>query len=550
MRPEKRLTVSGLLGSMTLLCAGLAWAGEASPPKTSQPTSADKLGVEQQAIADNFQHLQDVLLRMAELSEKTDPSRAVLLRKAVRQSEERLIGVQFDKLVDLLAKDRLSRAIENQDNLQQDLRVLLELLLSENRARRLESEKARIAEYLKRLNRIIKQQKGIQGRTAGGGEPGPLSNEQEKLANNPGELAKDVQEDDQQDDEAAAGSTEEGTPDSNQEKPPEREPEEEGDKPPKENGKGEPNGKSPQPAGGEESGQPQDSSEGPSAEKTQGQGRPAAQGQEQNPAQQRIEAAESRMREAQQKLEEAERQAATKAQEEAIRELEEAKIELEEILRQFREEEIERTLALLETRFRKMLGLQREVYEGTLRLDKVPQPERTHNHEIESSRLSRKETEIVLEASKALALLREDGTAVAFPEAVEDVRQDMDDVARRLDRTEVGPMTQVIEEEIIAALEEMLKALEQAKDDAEEGREPQPMQPGQPQDQALVDLLAEIKMIRAMQMRVNRRTDRYSKLIDGEEAEKPDLVEALGKLAERQERIHEITRNLEMGRNR
>lgn len=549
MRPEKRLDVSGLLGSMALLCAGLAWAGEASSPKTSEPSSADKLGFEQQAIADNFQHLQDVLLRMAELREKTDPSRAVLLRKAVRQSEERLIGVQFDTLVDLLAKDRLSRAIENQDTLQQDLRVLLELLLSENRAQRLESEKARIADYLKRLNRIIKQQKGIQGRTAGGGEPGPLSGEQEKLADNTGELARDIEEDDQQDDEAA-GSAEESAPNAPQEKPSEREPEGQADEPPKENGKGEPNGNPGRPAGGKEPGQPQDPSDNPSGEKTQGQGRPAAQDQEQNPARQRIEAAENRMREARQKLEEAERQAAVKEQEEAIRELEEAKTELEEILRQFREEEIDRTLALLGTRFRKMLGLQREVYEGTLRLDKVPEPERTHNHEIESSRLSRKESEIVLEADKALALLRGDGTAVAFPEAVEDVRQDMDDVAGRLDRTEVGPMTQAIEEEIIAALEEMLKALEHAKDDAEEGRESRPMQPGEPQDQALVDLLAEIKMIRAMQMRVNRRTERYAKLIDGEEAKKPGLVEAMGKLAERQERIYEITRDLEMGRNR
>jgi hypothetical protein len=59
-----------------------------------------------------------------------------------------------------------------------------------------------------------------------------------------------------------------------------------------------------------------------------------------------------------------------------------------------------------------------------------------------------------------------------------------------------------------------------------------------------------LKMIRALQMRVNRRTERYSKLIDGEQAERPDLLEALDQLGSRQERIFRITRDLHLGRNR
>ena len=250
------------------------------------------------------------------------------------------------------------------------------------------------------------------------------------------------------------------------------------------------------------------------------------------------------MREAHEKLQEAQRQGAVEKQEEAIQELQQAKAELEEILRQLREEEIERTLTLLEARFQKMLQMQRDVYEGTLRLDKIPQPERTHNDEIEASRLGRTEAQIVLEADKALALMRDDGTAVAFPEALEQVRQDMRQVVERLDRAEVGPITQTTEEEIIAALEEMIEAFQQAQQDAKEKRQ-MPMPPGPPQDQPLVDLLAEIKMVRAMQMRVNRRTQRYAKLVDGEQAENPDVLEALDRLAERQQRIHEITRDLE-----
>ena len=108
--------------------------------------------------------------------------------------------------------------------------------------------------------------------------------------------------------------------------------------------------------------------------------------------------------------------------------MEQAKAQLEEILRQLREEEIERMLAMLEARFRKMLQMQEEVYEGTVRLDKVPAAERTHNHEIEASRLSGKESQIVVEIDKALLLLRDDGSAVAFPEAAEQMRDDMQQV--------------------------------------------------------------------------------------------------------------------------
>jgi hypothetical protein len=51
-------------------------------------------------------------------------------------------------------------------------------------------------------------------------------------------------------------------------------------------------------------------------------------------------------------------------------------------------------------------------------------------------------------------------------------------------------------------------------------------------------------------MRVNLRTERYSKLIQGEQADKPELIEALKRLADREEHIFRITRDLHLGKNR
>jgi hypothetical protein len=69
-----------------------------------------------------------------------------------------------------------------------------------------------------------------------------------------------------------------------------------------------------------------------------------------------------------------------------------------------------------------------------------------------------------------------------------------------------------------------------------------------------VDAIAELKMIRALQMRVNTRTNRYARLLDDIEdptgqATDQELIDALGSLAERQERIYQITRDLVLGKN-
>jgi len=565
-------------------------------------TAADPLHAQEQQIAQRYRHLEEVLLRMAELSAGSDPRRAALLRKAVAQSKDRLIGVQFDQIAKLLEKDQLSRAAENQGELDRDLKALLELLLSENRAKRIESERARITQYLRRLNEIIKNQKSVQGRTPEHSDPKQLAQEQGGLAEKSGQLAKDIRTTEESS-QTPAGKSQPGSPDGKGKPSGEKSPTPDKSSGDEKRDAGKPGAKSPGEKSARPSGEKSEKSPGqpgdkpaekseksdsaqptpgskdadgskPSGEKTKpgskGSGKSQPKGQpgqsqdqppsdegqdaapppEENPARKRIEAARERMEQAKKRLEEAKRTEAVEQQEQAIRELEQAKADLEKILRQLREEEMERTLAMLEVRFRKLLQLQREVLDGTLKLDKVPENDRTHDHEIESGRLSSQEGEIVVETDKALLLLREDGSSVAFPEAMRQVRQDMQSVVQRLAEGKVGKLTQSTEEEIIAALEEMLEAVKKAQKKLEDKKIRGGGGGGGQQDPALVDALAELRMIRAMQMRINTRTQRYGKLIEGEQADAADLLEAVRRLAERQQQIQRITRDLEMGKNR
>ena len=72
---------------------------------------------------------------------------------------------------------------------------------------------------------------------------------------------------------------------------------------------------------------------------------------------------------------------------------------------------------------------------------------------------------------------------------------------------------------------------------------------GEQAEPPLVNKLQELKMIRSLQMRINQRTQRYGQMIEGEQAETPELQAALEDLAERQQRVYKATSDLSQGRN-
>ena len=264
------------------------------------------------------------------------------------------------------------------------------------------------------------------------------------------------------------------------------------------------------------------------------------------------------MREAEERLRDAEREEAVEAQREARRLLEQAKARLEEILRQMREEEIERTLAQLEGRFRKMLEMQVGIYEDTQKLCDIPADERDGQTVVESGKLSQAERKLLVEIDKSLLLLREEGSSVAFPEAIEQLREDVEQIVTRLANTRLDPLTLGLEEDVISALEEIVEALQKAQQDAEERRQQQQQQQqqqGQQGEPPLVDAIAELKMIRTLQIRVNRRTQTYAKLLEDPanivgQATDEEVLQSLEQLSGREARIRQITRDILLERNK
>jgi hypothetical protein len=270
-----------------------------------------------------------------------------------------------------------------------------------------------------------------------------------------------------------------------------------------------------------------------------------------SPTKKRLKAAEEKMREAKIKLENAKRKAAIEDQASALKELKAAREELEQILRQMREEELEQMLAQLEARFRKMLDLQIQVYKVTVGMENQPDEDRGRDFEVSAIKLSQREKTIVEECDKAIILLKEEGSAVAFTESAELMREDMTQIVQRLDRANTSVVTQGLELDVIKALEEMVAALQKAQKEmkASSGGGGGG---GKPEDQPMVDKIAELKMLRSLQERILIRTTRYGKLLGGneiEQAEKPELIEAIQGLSEREQRLHKVTRDIVLGKN-
>ena len=556
--------------------------------------SVETIKADQERLAERYKQLEAKLFSLHEFEKDSNPGRSKLLQKAFLQSQEKMTNVQLNRAVKLINDGKFKDAEKMQAEALTNLTEMLKLLQAEDRDQQIRDDIDRYKEYAKEVDRLLRIQKGIRGQTEAGVDQGRLGKSEESAAKRTAELAKKIDAENQAK-AGAAGSGEESDSDADPESDddPDNEGDSEGDseedsednegageKGNSEGSEGEPSegsGSEGEPSEGSpsegaegregqpgESGEPSESQSGSPSSGEPSSGEPSGgqsgegsespqEPQETDPVQQRIEAAQKKMEEASKALDDAKRDNATKKMEEAEKELAEAKKELEEILRQLREEEVDSKLKMLEERFRSMLEQQTRVNESTNKLAQTPKEARTTEFEISANRLAGDQKVIATAAGRALLLLKEDATSIAFPVTVEEMQQDMFQVANRLSAAKVNEVTQEIEADIVETLNELIEALEVIQEEREEQDQQQQdssqQQQGQPGDEPLVDRIAELKMLKSLQQRVFKRHQRYAKYLDDPNdpvgvSQEPDIVAALERLAERQAQLTEITRQL------
>lgn len=524
-------------------CGLAARAADPDRGGTTQAAGRDQadeaaLARREAELASRYRELERSLLRLADVLAGTDPRRADRLREAFDRAREEQVGDRLETIVDLLEKGQFLKAGTSQQDAIEKFQDLLDLLEAGSGDRRLADTKREVREYLTRIARLITRQRDIEGSTEGGAAAAELAERQGAAARDTGTLAEELGRFARRigGDAGAAPAEPQSESSGAHEAAPEDGAPAADDEPPPGSDRGSPPSGSAEP--GAEDGAPSEPPvEGDDDASRAGRTR------------QRLEAAGRRMQAARERLQESRRREARADQEQALEELETARAELEQILRQMREREVERLLVQLETRIRGMLKAERAVAAGAEKLARASgQSER--ERQIEAARLAREQAAVGSDAAKALTLLRDDGSAVAIPQALEQVRDDAVDAAARLGRSGADGTTLGIIADIVTGLEELLAALEKAQREADAPQAgPGGGRPAQANEQPLVDRLSELKMIRALQMRVNTRTTRLGQLLgDGaEQSADPGLRGTLERLAERQRAIERAARDIVSG---
>ncbi len=120
----------------------------------------------------------------------------------------------------------------------------------------------------------------------------------------------------------------------------------------------------------------------------------------------------------------------------------------------------------------------------------------------------------------------------------------MDAITVRLKDASAGKQTQKLQKEVVVRLDELIKTVENVENRTEK----------------MNALLAELRMIQAMQKRISTRTETYAAQYQGEQVPVPETVgdpqqrelyqtirSELQELARRQDKVASVTRDLNRG---
>ena len=196
-------------------------------------------------------------------------------------------------------------------------------------------------------------------------------------------------------------------------------------------------------------------------------------------------------------------------------------------------------LEALERRFQRMLQQQTRIFKETLslhlRLRDAPTPPRAVVDKAQQ--LANGETKLSAEAEKVLDILREEGTTVVIPDVVEDMKRDLDGLAVRLRKLDAGEYTQQVQQDVMETLRELLEVIKEELDRRQGGQGGGGDGQEGDQDENLLPTSAELKMLKSLQVRVNKRTSTFDRMKEKDENER-------NRLAEKQEGVGSLTRTM------
>jgi hypothetical protein len=462
MKSYTRLKVSI---TCILLCLLLAVSTAMSQDKPPKDEDYDNLARKGKAAQEELEHLEKLMLKIAERIEKKQPENADKLRKAWKEIHDRLILEDMRQIREALLRKELVSPFFKTDRVVKNLLEILEQITGAVRERTRGDELDYLDRIIEEVDKHKRDQEDLYGRTKKGEEN--LAPEQGKLKDRTGKTAGKVNR----------------------------------------------------------HGSPQEKKAG-----------------------RLLDGAGEDMERAQEKLREG-RPGAGSDQENALEKLDRAKREL---VKRKEELEWEQTLSALSSvagKLRKMLETQLEINRKTSDFDnKKRQEELARQERLEILRLGRTEKLLGEEAVELAKKLEKEKTHV-FASALRGIAADMNETAALLRDQETGSYTRLLQEEIVAQLRRLVKALEELP------RPPSPDPPKPPDgpkrpphppvDPPSVLPVAELKLLRGIEADIYEKTMEVHRAIK-QCGGKPNFIQKkmIARLAHRQVRLTEMTRKL------
>jgi hypothetical protein len=259
------------------------------------------------------------------------------------------------------------------------------------------------------------------------------------------------------------------------------------------------------------------------------------------PGQRNVGNARRNMQEAAERLGEERVRAAEGEEEAALEQLQRALDELDDALRQVRREELEETLTALEARFKSMLARQRRIRENVVALQEKGAEAWERTDQLKLTETAQTQHAVASDCAEVVRILISEGTTVLLPELSADLAHTMENLAARLDQADTSGETQRKMAEVIAALEEVVGAIETRRKQELQNMLQLPDQGGESANPALLPESAELRLLRSAQVRINRRTEELAAA--GQNGSSGGAAE-LAALAARQQRLVEIARQM------
>jgi hypothetical protein len=533
-------------------------------PARGARAGQDPLATKQQIARDRMMQLEDRMFRLAESLADREPEQAKRLEGALRRARELLVRHSMDESIELLNQGRLTDAVERESAVVKSLEQVLLILMEEpDRSDSLKKELERLDEYKREVESLLERERALRDRTRelkdelkpqGDGEKAAeeqrkLREEADRLARRmegdaaegeensdgsqgePGKKAEPSNRDGQQDSSREPGEQNPDTSDQHGEKssPGEQSAsdssEQQGDSAQSESSKPSESGQ--QSPSGSQSGEPSPSLPQPPA-----------------PGAQQVEQSGQHMQQAAEKLDEGDPRQAEMDENQAIQQLQRALDELERTLDQLRREQQEEMLRGLESRLRALLAGQVLINESTLQLDDKGRESWTRSDELAVAGLAQDEKGLIEQARSTLHVLEEEGTTIVFPQVIEQLTEDMGQVADLLGQRDTGEQTQRIETAITETLNELIDSVKQIREEMQSGQRGTPRPGGANQPPPLLPASAELKLLRSCQERVNARTRGMEEEMDRAGSLSPEMRERLRRIADRQRELAEMARRM------